>query len=339
MLTKKSNLIFLLTLYTFFIVVVSNVNSNAKVIYVNMNNPDNFSKIQDAIDNASDFDEIYVYNGTYFENLVINKSITLIGENKDSTIIDANYSYYGISLSNSIVNVSGFTIKNAIIGIYVSMNLSSQKMNSMINLFSNTIKNNNIGIYIEKDILNITLINNIIDNNTAEGIQLFGTKNVNALSNKILHNKGFGLSLWNSSNNTIKNNIVTNSLKGVFLGELSCFNIIENNDILKNSNSGIFFDNASYNTLDNNNFSSNDRGLSLYNSNYNLVANNKFNNNRIGIFLDASNENDIDNNTFLKNEEDLVKRNNKFETPDFELFLVFSSILIIFLLQRRKYDQ
>jgi PKD repeat protein len=46
--------------------------------------------IQKAIDNSSTKDLIYVINGTYVENLTINKSILLIGENKDNVIIQGS---------------------------------------------------------------------------------------------------------------------------------------------------------------------------------------------------------------------------------------------------------
>ena len=49
-----------------------------------------YSSIQSAIDNASDGDTILVYEGTYYESIVINKSISLIGEDNDKTIIDYN---------------------------------------------------------------------------------------------------------------------------------------------------------------------------------------------------------------------------------------------------------
>ena len=47
-----------------------------------------FSNIQDAIDNASDGSIIFVYDGTYFGEMTVNKSVELIGMNAETTIID-----------------------------------------------------------------------------------------------------------------------------------------------------------------------------------------------------------------------------------------------------------
>ncbi len=41
--------------------------SNGKTLYVGGSGPGNYTKIQDAIDNASDGDTVFVYNGTYHE--------------------------------------------------------------------------------------------------------------------------------------------------------------------------------------------------------------------------------------------------------------------------------
>jgi len=75
--------------------------------------PADFRTIQEAINAASQGDTIYVYNGTYYEQVVVNKSVSLIGENKYTTIIDGNYTGNAIEVTASNVNVTGFTMQKS----------------------------------------------------------------------------------------------------------------------------------------------------------------------------------------------------------------------------------
>ena len=78
------------------IVITPNVPSDYKVktIYVDDNGNKDYQTIKEAIYNAIPGDTIYVYNGTYSEYFAINKSINLIGEDKEKTIIQQNNSVY-----------------------------------------------------------------------------------------------------------------------------------------------------------------------------------------------------------------------------------------------------
>jgi nitrous oxidase accessory protein NosD len=57
--------------------------------------PDDYPTIQEAINNAEHMDTIFIRNGTYSGHFIVNKTLTIQGENKYSTII------YG-SIGNSI---------------------------------------------------------------------------------------------------------------------------------------------------------------------------------------------------------------------------------------------
>jgi len=85
----------------------------ADTIYVNPGD-----SIQDAINSASDGDTVYVYSGTYSENVVVNKSITLTGESKP--VIDGmgGIGARGIDITVNNVTVEGFNITNSHYGIY-----------------------------------------------------------------------------------------------------------------------------------------------------------------------------------------------------------------------------
>ena len=80
--------------------------------------PGDFGTIQEAIDSnlVKNGDTIFVYSGTYHETIVIDKSIILQGENRETTIIDADASHeevIRIEGKTNRVTISGFTIKNS----------------------------------------------------------------------------------------------------------------------------------------------------------------------------------------------------------------------------------
>ncbi len=82
-------------------------------LYVGGSGPGNYTRIQDAIDNASDGDTVYVFPGVFKEHVSINKSILFQGSDHRTTIID------GQGLPDHIVTcvgtnavIAGFTIHN-----------------------------------------------------------------------------------------------------------------------------------------------------------------------------------------------------------------------------------
>jgi len=74
-----------------------------------------FNKIQDGIDAVSESGTVNVYNGIYYENLLIDKTINLIDNDRNSTVIDGGNQFGNcITIHNTnYVNVSDFTIRNA----------------------------------------------------------------------------------------------------------------------------------------------------------------------------------------------------------------------------------
>jgi parallel beta-helix repeat protein len=137
------------------------------------------SYIQGLIDNASAGDTIYVPSGIYYENIIINKPINLVGEDKNSTIIDGGGSGNVVYISAQGVSVSGFTIRNGDDGIklYKSRRISirgniisnnGKGIDLVISHF-NTVKGNNIsnnvyGVYLSNSRFNFIQKNNFILN-------------------------------------------------------------------------------------------------------------------------------------------------------------------------------
>lgn len=98
----------------FFCVAVTAV-TNAETHYVYPS-----ESIQAAVDAASSGDTIFIYNGTYFENIVVDKSLILTGENRNITIINGDGSGDVVSINAGDCVISEFTVKNGSNGIHLS---------------------------------------------------------------------------------------------------------------------------------------------------------------------------------------------------------------------------
>ena len=85
--------------------------ASGNTIYVDDSGGADYTTIQDAINIANESDTIYVYGGTYNENVVVNKPLTLSGEGSGSTTINGE-SDHTLKVTSDNVTISGFKIKN-----------------------------------------------------------------------------------------------------------------------------------------------------------------------------------------------------------------------------------
>ncbi len=209
--------------------------------YVGGNGPGNYSKIQDGVNNASDGDTVFVYRGTYYENIDIDKIINLIGEDKNITIIDGGGKHDVICIHNDNdgVTLSGFTIQNS--GNYTDGNYEDCGVDVLSN--NNTIQDNIIshnqlhGIRIGLAKGN-TIIKNIIMSNPNEGLLIDYSDNNKIVNNIISNNSFFGINILEGKENNISNNIVSYNYLGISFTSLSSgdlYNIVSNNNIINNS--------------------------------------------------------------------------------------------------------
>ena len=72
-----------------------------------------YQYIQDAITNADEDYKIYVFNGTYYETLVINKTLVIEGENPENTIIDGQYGEIIVNVIDKHVKITNLSIRNS----------------------------------------------------------------------------------------------------------------------------------------------------------------------------------------------------------------------------------
>lgn len=100
--------------------------TGGNIFYVGGSGPNNYTSIQDAINAANDGDTVFVYNGTYYESIEINKKIALIGQSRENTIIDGGTNLYAIKVNADSVGIKDITIRTS---GYFSAGLYSQHGN------------------------------------------------------------------------------------------------------------------------------------------------------------------------------------------------------------------
>ncbi len=197
------------------------------ILYVGGSGPNNYTKIQDAINDTTNGDTVFVYDDSspYEENLVVDKSITLLGENKDTTILHGiNPFNRTILIQASSVTFEGFTITDSCIAIRIESD------NNIIT--GNKIFNNTCGIYLNSSIGNV-ISGNLISSNMYDGVKLIDSESLVTLNNITGNGRSgvyiYSFHLHDNDNSTIeKNNIVGNGIYGVEI-YTSKNSIVQNN--------------------------------------------------------------------------------------------------------------
>jgi parallel beta-helix repeat protein len=192
--------------------------------------PDNYSTIQAAINAASNGDTINVRAGTYNGQVIINKTVSLIGENRVNTFINESAEIGDVVIiqANGVL-ISNFTIngyKRADPIIYPSYwvngsGIRNQGYNNtvMINI-GLTNAGHNEALIVNKA-YNTALTGSYINGNIY-GALFTDCTNVTLLNNDIRNNHGFTTSIWGDR---------TTTGQGIYLN--SCYNVTMRSNILQ----------------------------------------------------------------------------------------------------------
>jgi parallel beta-helix repeat protein len=197
------------------------------ILYVGGDGPGNYSEIQDAVDNTTNGDTVFVFNGNYHADIIIHTSIQLIGEDRATTFIEQGTN--GVSVYADGVTIQGFTITECgdfwnVCGIDVYADTVTIKDNNIMN--NKRLK----AIFLDSASFCI-ISNNYIEYNGYHGIRIDYSSH-NIICNNTLHqNHGYGLYLISSTDNLIVNNTISQS----FLTGIMLSNVCENNLIYQNN--------------------------------------------------------------------------------------------------------
>jgi len=270
--------VLILTLVCALLVLLPNV-AQGKEWVVDSRGYGDFTRIQDAVDAAGQGDIIRVNNGTHHANITIDKPLTLVGEDPETTFIIAFGEFLeAVTVTSDHVNISGFYIER---GEYRLNCVGIMVMADNCQISDNHFLRNTCDI-------RLTGCNNtIITNNTFSELELQGSHNVTIHNNTI----SSGITLKGSGDNTITNNDHDTGIYGFSLYlEGSAGNLIANNTLWKEAlYSAMFGDISGTVTLEdshgnvilNNSFVGGyygrySHGVYLNDSNRNLIAGNNF---------------------------------------------------------------
>ena len=163
-----------------------------------------YQYIQDGIDAAASFDTVFVLNGLYYENVLVDKPIDLDGENNSNTIIDAGNTGIGVHVTSDSAKVSGFTIRNG--GDYYP----------------------DAGILVDSSNY-VTVSKNIVRDNDFHGIVMRGCS-LNLISwNTVAQNNRIGIYVQHSTPNTVSWNTITANSWGMDIDRS------DNNEVFANA--------------------------------------------------------------------------------------------------------
>jgi parallel beta-helix repeat protein len=244
----------------------------------NVNTGLDYATIQEAINAPETLDgqTIRVDAGTYYENVVVNKALSLVGENRLNTVVDGNGTGTVFDLSVDSVSITGFTIRNAAgRGIYMFRSSGS-------NISYNTFLNSSYAIWLGGSTNTLITGNNLLQLKHV-GIIVSDSSDITLSSNNVADNE-FGIALIGSSNGVLRDNNVSSSSKdGVYFFS-SDDNIIQSNTISSCNESGIWLSGSSNNLITGNDISlNNPDGIHMENSNGSIIFHNNLVNNTMSL--------------------------------------------------------
>ena len=269
-------------------------------MYVGGSGPGNYTKIQDAINDSSDGDTVFVYDDSspYYENLLINKTINLIGEDKETTIIDGSGIKYVISVLANSVNITGFWIQNSI-WPYGGVDIYSTKNT----IYENYISNHIFGVAVRNS--NNTISRNKIFNTDGNGIYIMFNSNITISENIFLNNNNMCIHFQETSNSNICKNKFWNNHGICIQTDFGLNNIIYSNLIEENSIECIYLLESQYTRIYSNiiNNTHDNQVIRIQKSSGNYIYGNTISNNSgIGIeVFESSNNNSFYHNNFINN--------------------------------------
>jgi len=263
-------------------------------LYVGGNGTGNYTSIQDAIDDASDGDTVFVYDDSspYRENIIIDKSLIMVGENRNTTVILSDNNSDAVNITGANVILVGFTIQTEEDSVN-QLNLNADNIQIEYNRFVNitilSSYHNGISIinnifsnskWLKRRMIYLFSGNNcIIEGNTISrsnsGIRISNCQDC-AIRFNTVHYCSSGISDVSGNSNIINNNTVDVEYDGIFINSNKC--LVENNTIFDCFNGIRLYQTFSI-RISKNAIFNNEWGIDMYWAHISKITSNNFENN------------------------------------------------------------
>ena len=271
--------------------------AEGKIITVDDSGGKDYTTIQEAIDNAETNDTIEVYNGTYIENLKVDKPVKIISKYgpNETYIVTKDDTDHAVEIQSDYVEVRGFNVSQAYGDLFGAAAFYMDGITHCV-LKGNMVYDNAYGVQMtgstDNEFLENTFLSNrdwcvfnaqlSCDRNIVRGnifeynydnAIYFGSSSYNTIEEnfiRLVHSEGFernGIFLDHQSNfNNVWDNCIEHHRIGILLNDGCDNNDIRNNELKDNDDYGIALDNMfsefgetgnDHNTLEGNQFSNN----------------------------------------------------------------------------------
>ena len=237
----------------------------------NTRTQESFTTIQAAIDDADtrNGDTITISDGTYIENVVVTKRITIMsatGANVTVKAKDEDKSVFIISNGGSGSTIQGLNIISSSDSYGISL---SHAYN--ININNNTISGGKWGIYLYMS-GNNTITRNIVKD-SSYGVVFYSSNSNNISGNTIKDNED-GIYSFNSNYNLITGNTIADNYYGSYICHSNNINATGNN--VTGNWVGVYLYDTNNNNITGNNLADNGAGIIYYNSIGTVISGNNF---------------------------------------------------------------